>query len=269
MTDRNPAHATPLELPPAALNAPLHRKPHPDSEESVQYERQRVSRELEPYVHSSSRPSTDTSRPPRATPSFASLRSRNAAQRNSADPSQEHLARHDSTTSNATTQPDIPGASEAGRLSTRSFVKVPHWYDPIARFWTTHVCPSMDEGAYRDHLALERTFLGYLRTSLILVMTGITIAQLFRLQRSPNPDPVFGFYVVGLPLSITFISMAVLVLLLGAIRFWRLQRGLLAGKAHAGGWELILIMGLISLLLLATFALLVGIDIDKSYSEES
>lgn len=152
MTDRNPAHATPLELPPAALNAPLHRKPHPDSEESVQYERQRVSRELEPYVHSSSRPSTDTSRPPRATPSFASLRSRNAAQRNSADPSQEHLARHDSTTSNATTQPDIPGASEAGRLSTRSFVKVPHWYDPIARFWTTHVCPSMDEGAYRDHL---------------------------------------------------------------------------------------------------------------------
>lgn len=78
-------------------------------------------------------------------------------------------------------------------------------------------------------------------------MTGITIAQLFRLQRSPNPDPVFGFYVVGLPLSITFISMAVLVLLLGAIRFWRLQRGLLAGKAHAGGWELILIMGLISL----------------------
>ncbi|KAH7399619.1 hypothetical protein BKA66DRAFT_508491 [Pyrenochaeta sp. MPI-SDFR-AT-0127] len=148
--------------------------------------------------------------------------------------------------------PDIPGASEIGRLSTRSSLKVPHWYDPITKFWTTHVCPSMDEGAYRDHLALERTFLGYLRTSLILVMTGVTIAQLFRLQRSANPDPEFGFYVVGLPLSTTFISMAILVMLIGSIRFWRLQRGLLAGKAHAG-------------LLLATFALVLGVEIDKSY----
>lgn len=33
----------------------------------------------------------------------------------------------------------------------------------------------------RDHLALERTFLAWMRTSLTLVSIGIAIAQLFRL----------------------------------------------------------------------------------------
>jgi uncharacterized membrane protein YidH (DUF202 family) len=96
-------------------------------------------------------------------------------------------------------------------------------------------------------VALERTFLGYLRTSLLLVMTGVLIAQLFRLQRTSNPNPKFGFYVIGLPLSMTFIGMAILVLLVGAFRFWKLQDGLVRGKAYSGGWEVLLVMGLSAL----------------------
>lgn len=95
--------------------------------------------------------------------------------------------------------------------------------------------------------ALERTFLGYLRTSLLLVMTGVLIAQLFRLQRTANPNPTLGFYVIGLPLSMTFIGMAILVLLVGAFRFWKLQNGLVRGKAYTGGWEVLLVMGLSAL----------------------
>jgi uncharacterized membrane protein YidH (DUF202 family) len=93
-------------------------------------------------------------------------------------------------------------------------------------------------------LALERTFLGYLRTSLIFVMTGVLTAQLFRLQRAANPNPDFGFYVIGRPLSILFMSMAIVVALVGAFRFWKLQNALVRGKAHTGGWEVLLIMGL-------------------------
>jgi uncharacterized membrane protein YidH (DUF202 family) len=114
-------------------------------------------------------------------------------------------------------------------------------------------------------LALERTFLGYLRTSLILVMTGILIAQLFHLQHSSTPNPHFGFYKVGKPLAATFICMAIVVVLLGAVRFWRLQRALVRGKAIAGGWEVGLVMVLTGCLLLGTFAVMVGVDIEKTY----
>jgi uncharacterized membrane protein YidH (DUF202 family) len=46
-------------------------------------------------------------------------------------------------------------------------------------------------------MALERTFLDYLRTSLALVMTGVITVQLFRLQHTVAPDPRIGFFVLG------------------------------------------------------------------------
>lgn len=78
-------------------------------------------------------------------------------------------------------------------------------------------------------------------------MTGVIIAQLFRVQHAANPNPEIGFYVIGEPLSAAFISMAIFVLLVGAIRFWRLQDALVRGKALAGGWEVFVIMGLSAL----------------------
>ena len=85
--------------------------------------------------------------------------------------------------------------------------------------------------------ALERTFLGYLRTSLALSMVSVIIAQLFRLQHAQNPNNVFGFFVLGIPLACVCIGAAIIVLLLGAHRFWRQQNAILRGKVHAGGWE--------------------------------
>jgi hypothetical protein len=41
-----------------------------------------------------------------------------------------------------------------------------------------------------------------------------------------------------------FIAMGGLVVLVGAYRFWKLQNGMVRGKAHTGGWEVLLIMGL-------------------------
>ncbi|KAF1832367.1 hypothetical protein BDW02DRAFT_571103 [Decorospora gaudefroyi] len=115
------------------------------------------------------------------------------------------------------------------------------------------------------HTALERTFLGYLRTSLLLVMTGIIIAQLFYINHSVEPDPEFGFYKIGRPLSATFIAMAIVVLVVGALRFWRLQHGLVRGKGHAGGWEVVLVMGLSAALLVGTFVLVLVVDVETTY----
>lgn len=86
-------------------------------------------------------------------------------------------------------------------------------------------------------IALERTFLGYLRTSLALSIVAVIIAQLFRLEHNVKPNKTFGFYVLSIPLSCACIGAAMVILLFGAYRFWRQQNAILRGKVHAGGWE--------------------------------
>jgi hypothetical protein len=72
-------------------------------------------------------------------------------------------------------------------------------------------------------------------------MIGVTVAQLFRLQHSPNPNPVFGFYVLGKPLAYICQGSAIYSLLLGAYRSWRHQNAIVRGKAIAGGFEVFLL----------------------------
>ncbi|KAK7725988.1 hypothetical protein SLS57_003577 [Botryosphaeria dothidea] len=116
------------------------------------------------------------------------------------------------------------------------------WTDVVGRWWRRNVSVTVAASGMRDHLALERTFLGYLRTSIALSMTGVIIAQLMRFQHAPNPDPRFGYYVLGKPLAVVFIVAAIIVVALGAIRFWRQQNAMVRGKVHAGGWEILAIM---------------------------
>lgn len=133
-----------------------------------------------------------------------------------------------------------------------------HWYDPIARFWRHHVRISVPHDDCRDHLgellqalsmkipktdvsaANERTFLGYLRTSLALSMIGVLIAQLYRLQHSPTPSQIFGYFLLSKPLACIFQGAALYMACVGACRFFRQQSAMALGKVHAGGWELAL-----------------------------
>jgi hypothetical protein len=119
-----------LELPSAALHTSTHRELHVDSEEFVKFERRRVARELEP-IHC-----------------LESLRKSSKAR--STIP-RENLRRYDASPNDTRSQPD---ASEFSRRSTRSFLKRPHWYDFIAKFWNTHISITIDEGAHRDHLGM-------------------------------------------------------------------------------------------------------------------
>jgi uncharacterized membrane protein YidH (DUF202 family) len=142
----------------------------------------------------------------------------------------------------------------------------------IAQFWTQHVTLTVPQRSNRDHFgtllalfskrysinnyhpavgewytilispntnylqtALERTLLAYIRTSVVIAMQGVLIAQLFRLQQ---PSDRLKFYVAGKPLAVTCHCVAILVALIGAYRFWRQQGAISAGKVHAGGWEL-------------------------------
>lgn len=89
--------------------------------------------------------------------------------------------------------------------------------------------------------ALERTFLAYLRTSLALSSIGVAVAQLFRLQHTPTPNPIFGFFVLGKPMACICQGAAIYCLFLGAYRSWRLQNAIVRGKAISGGFEFVML----------------------------
>lgn len=121
--------------------------------------------------------------------------------------------------------------------------------------------PQSRYGQYSIHTdvgttANERTYLGYLRTSLALSMLGVVTAQLFRIQHSVTPSTTFGYYVLGIPLASIFQIAAIFMSLLGGFRFWRQQQAMSRGKVWAGGWEIYLIMGavgVVSLRLIVMF----------------
>ncbi|KAL4883834.1 hypothetical protein BJY04DRAFT_216169 [Aspergillus karnatakaensis] len=133
----------------------------------------------------------------------------------------------------------------------------------IERFWTRHVVLSVPHAKNRDYFALERTFLAYIRTSVILAMQGVLIAQLFRLQ-SASTNTGLGYHQVGVPLSVTCHGAAMITAVLGAHRFWKQQSAIALGKVYAGGWELNCIGFLTTAITLVTFILsvLVAVTIE-------
>ena len=142
-------------------------------------------------------------------------------------------------------------AIELGDQTEIHFVRVDPTPNPrhgqlrrhLSRLWTRHVSMGVPHEACRDHLANERTFLGYLRTSQVCSMMGVFIAQFFRMQHSAAPNPVLGFYVIGIPLSAILQLFAILVLLIGSLRFFKLQKTMALGRIISGGWEVLVVGG--------------------------
>ncbi|RAH39928.1 DUF202 domain-containing protein [Aspergillus brunneoviolaceus CBS 621.78] len=131
----------------------------------------------------------------------------------------------------------------------------------LERFWTRNVVLTVPQRSNRDHFALERTFLAYIRTSVMVAMQGVLVAQLFRLQHMASPDLALGFYEVGVPLSVTCYGAAIIIASLGAYRFWKQQNMVALGTVYAGGWELNLIGVLIGLIILTTFIVSIVITV--------
>ncbi|KAL2123218.1 hypothetical protein VTJ04DRAFT_3673 [Mycothermus thermophilus] len=87
----------------------------------------------------------------------------------------------------------------------------------------------------RDHLALERTFLAWLRTSLAFASIGIAVTQLFRLNTSLAGDSEQAETLrrLGKPLGTTFLAVSILILLLGYNRYLQGQYWVIRGKFPA------------------------------------
>lgn len=112
----------------------------------------------------------------------------------------------------------------------------------------------------RDHLALERTFLAWLRTSLGFASIGIAITQLFRLNAGTQPDNPKSSQTMrdmGKPLGATFVGIAIMVLLIGVNRYYESQGWLLRGKFPASRGSIFLLTLVACLLMIATLIIVV------------
>ncbi|ODQ52774.1 hypothetical protein SAICODRAFT_80914 [Saitoella complicata NRRL Y-17804] len=88
----------------------------------------------------------------------------------------------------------------------------------------------------RDHLANERTFLAYLRTSLSFTAIGVALTQLFRLpapSTGQSSETQRRLHAVGKPLGATMVMASLLVLGLGVWRYFVSQHWLTKGQFPA------------------------------------
>ncbi|KAI5840452.1 hypothetical protein DFP73DRAFT_482450 [Morchella snyderi] len=116
----------------------------------------------------------------------------------------------------------------------------------------------------RDHLALERTFLAWLRTSLAFASIGIAITQLFRLNAAvvttPNPSGYTPLRHMGKPLGATFIGISLLVLMIGVNRYYESQTWLMRGKFPASRGSIFLLALVACLLMVATLVIVLVVQ---------
>ncbi|KAF2470080.1 uncharacterized protein BDR25DRAFT_227127 [Lindgomyces ingoldianus] len=121
----------------------------------------------------------------------------------------------------------------------------------------------------RDHLALERTFLAWLRTSLSFASIGIAITQLFRLNTSIAPstpsnpnaqdNPQAKLRHVGKPLGATFIAISIVILFIGFHRYFESQHYVIRGKFPASRASILIVSFVAGALIISSLVVVLAI----------
>jgi len=122
----------------------------------------------------------------------------------------------------------------------------------------------------RDHLALERTFLAWLRTSLSFASIGIAITQLFRLNTtiaagksgqgvSPMESPRAKLRHVGKPLGATFIAISILILFIGFHRYFESQHYVIRGKFPASRGSIVMVSAVAGALIITSLVVILAV----------
>ncbi|PWN53670.1 hypothetical protein IE53DRAFT_383800 [Violaceomyces palustris] len=136
----------------------------------------------------------------------------------------------------------------------------------------------------RDHLASERTFLAYLRTSLSLVSIGIAVTQLFQIpsiigkqqaqssalyyeDEQGNQYPFAPTIPVrhlrevaklGKPIGGAFIALGIAVLLLGCRRYFVVQNKLTQGKFPPSRVEVTFLAFMVTAMIVGVFSVILA-----------
>ncbi|RDA96063.1 hypothetical protein CP533_5926 [Ophiocordyceps camponoti-saundersi (nom. inval.)] len=114
----------------------------------------------------------------------------------------------------------------------------------------------------RDHLALERTFLAWLRTSLAFASIGVAVTQLFRLNTSLSDKDADSLTLrrMGKPLGAAFLGISILTLLLGFRRYFHGQEWVMKGKFPASRGTVIIVALLALAIMMVSLVVVVVIQ---------
>lgn len=161
--------------------------------------------------------------------------------------------------------PGPPGTAAKAKTGRSAVVRrwwseLWQWPVALAALWAREVSVDVPAGVMRDHLALERTFLAYLRTGNALALAGVFGVQVLLIDgkkaMTVGQEPPRGeggksgltFVDLGVPVGVACAGGAMLTVAVGGFRFWRVQRGLVARNvATAGGLEVWAVGILVSL----------------------
>ncbi|OAL39945.1 hypothetical protein AYO20_00858 [Fonsecaea nubica] len=137
-------------------------------------------------------------------------------------------------------------------------------HEPQRRTWR-HLFPGIFHHvplrAARDHLANERVFLGYIRTSSALANFAITILQLYRLKHDPVPAGKLSDYDLGIPLAVVTLVIGLAITLAGAWRFFACQRAMAQKKQIVtSGLVVLVFIPVVALLLLSLLILTIIVN---------
>ncbi|KAJ2613260.1 hypothetical protein H4S08_002303 [Coemansia sp. RSA 1365] len=110
----------------------------------------------------------------------------------------------------------------------------------------------------RDHLANERTYLAWIRTSLSLVTVGVAIRQLYRMtidlgdDANATSDTTAGDPLAGKVLGVCFVALGMAFVFVGLYRYFHSQLLMTKGKFPVS-------RTMVGACAVATLALLVGL----------
>ncbi|KAE9390647.1 hypothetical protein BT96DRAFT_833182 [Gymnopus androsaceus JB14] len=117
----------------------------------------------------------------------------------------------------------------------------------------------------RDHLASERTFLAYVRTSLAIASTGVALVQLLTMSVSasasgslakPTSREVRNY---AKPLGATMVLFSVAVLIIGLTRYFSIQHALTLNQFPVARVLIIAASLVLLILVIITFTILVSV----------
>ncbi|KAF8073661.1 hypothetical protein FPV67DRAFT_1478853 [Lyophyllum atratum] len=111
----------------------------------------------------------------------------------------------------------------------------------------------------RDHLASERTFLAYVRTSLAIASSGVALVQLFTVASANlRHSPEHRLHTYIRPLGAATIVMGLIVLMIGVVRYFSIQAALTKGNFPVARAVTGFITATLTLLVVVTFGILVA-----------
>ncbi|KAK6988633.1 hypothetical protein R3P38DRAFT_3443444 [Favolaschia claudopus] len=143
--------------------------------------------------------------------------------------------------SSASSYAELPMSHTPSRPSSRISHSLPFDIDeaPPHSFPISLVLENSGSVA-RDHLASERTFLAYMRTSLAVAFAAVALVQLLTMSGTEKPNlhgtetetesPLIKLQSYTRPLAAASLILALFVLILGVYRYFTIQLALTQGK---------------------------------------